>query len=98
MRMLSKEEDLISPFLNHIGIMNGEISGITSIPTTSTGNSNSGLLPIALSIINCEDKNKELDFEVGIHLLQYIIKLEHLQNITEKEFSIYNISGQCVRK
>jgi hypothetical protein len=43
---------------------------------------------IALSIIKCEEKRVGLDFELSIHLIRFILKLESLQETWGEDHSV----------
>ena len=94
MQILSQKQDFISGFLTTVITM--VTGGKESGTTTSTSLSN-GLGALAHLIIKCEERNAGLDFELGINLIRFIIKLEYLQKISNTESSI-NIIRQEVKK
>lgn len=85
--ILHNPQDFISSFLSSIETLIQEDSGTPSLSTPSTPSHSNGLGIIAHRIAKCEEKGVGLDFELAINLIHFIIKLEHLQEVTQQEFT-----------
>lgn len=89
---ISSPSAVFSPSLSAVSASSSAIYSPSEDPKSSNN-----LAAIAHRIINCEERGVELDFEMAISLIRFILKLEFLQETGGEEYAIQVIRQEVDR-